>query len=90
MRRARSPAEHGFNRYDEPRLKEAMKRAADECTFRRVQAVLVVAQGRTIKGVGGSVGVTVQTVYNWMSLYLAPHQGGALIADRKCLRPLAK
>ena len=88
MRRARSPAEHGFNRYDEPRLKEALKRAADKRTFQRVQAVVLVAQGRTINEVGEIVGVTVQTVYNWVSLYLDQHQVGALEEAPRSGRPV--
>ena len=88
MRKAKSPAEHGFNRYDEPRLKKALKRAADKRTFQRVQAVLLVAQGRTINEVAEIAGVTGQTVYNWVSLYLDQHQVAALEETPRSGRPL--
>jgi transposase len=87
MRIAKSPAEYGFNRSDEPRLKKALKRAADKRTFQRVQAVLLVARGRAIKEVAGIVGVTVQTVYNWVSLYLEHHQVEALNDAPRSGRP---
>ncbi|NOT55344.1 MAG: helix-turn-helix domain-containing protein [Deltaproteobacteria bacterium] len=63
MRRAKSPAALGFNRYDEERLKRALKRAVDKRMFQRVQAVLLVAQGRAISEVALMAGVSLQTVY---------------------------
>jgi transposase len=89
MRIAKSPAEYGFNRPDEPRLKKALKQAVDKRTFQRVQAVLLVAQGRAIKEVAGIVGVTVQTVYNWVGLYLDRHQVAALNEAPRSGRPPA-
>ena len=88
MRRAKSPSEHGFNRYDEPRLKKALKRAADKRPFQRVQAVLLVAQGRTINEVAEIASVTGQTVYNWVGLYLDQHQVAALEETPRSGRPL--
>lgn len=88
MRRAKSPSEYGFNRYDEPRLKKALKRAADKRTFQRGQAVLLVAQGRTINEVAEIASVTVQTVYNWVNLYLDQHQVAALEETPRSGRPL--
>jgi hypothetical protein len=70
MRIAKSPVELGFHRYDEPRLKKAVKRAADKRPFQRVQAVRLVARGRAINEVAEIAGVRVQTVYNWVNLYL--------------------
>lgn len=88
MRIAKSPAEHGFNRYDGPRLKKVLRRAADKRTFQRVQAVLLVAQGRPINEVSEIAGVTVQTIYNWVSLYLDQHQAAALDDTARSGRPL--
>ena len=88
MRIAKSPAELGFNRYDAPRLKKALKRAADKRTFQRLQAVLLVAQGRSINEVASIVGVRVQTVYNWVNLYLATHHLSALDESPRSGRPL--
>jgi transposase-like protein len=78
MRVAKSPAELGFNRYDEPRLMHALKRATAKHTFQRVQAVLLVAQGRAVNEVARGAGVSRPTVYNWIPLYLASHQVAAL------------
>jgi transposase len=91
MRIAKSPAEFGFNRYDEPRLKKAVKQAVDKRTFQRLQAVLLVAQGRTISEVTEISGVSAKTVYNWVSLYLDQRQVAALCdAPRSGRPPVAK
>jgi transposase len=88
MRSAKSPSAQGFNRYDEARLKKALKRTADKRTFQRVQAVLLAAQGRTIKEVAEIASVTGQTVYTWVSLYLAQHQVATLEDAPRSGRPL--
>jgi transposase len=77
MRRAKSPAELGFNGYDERRLKRALKRAVDKRTFQRVQAVLLVVQGRPITEVALIAGVSLQAVYTWVPRYLAAPQVSA-------------
>ncbi len=48
MRRAKSPSERGFDRYDKRRLTRALQETAEVRIYRRVQAVLLVAQGRTV------------------------------------------
>ncbi len=88
MRIAKSPSELGFNRYDEHQLKRALKQAADKRTFQRVQAVLLVAQGRAVSEVAEIAGVSVQTVYNWINLYLDQHQVMALEDAPRSGRPL--
>jgi putative transposase len=91
MRIAKSPAEFGFNRDDEPRLKRALKQAVDKRAFQRVQAVLLVAQGRTISEVAEISGVSAKTVYNWVNLYLDHRQVAALCdAPRSGRPPVAK
>lgn len=87
MRKAKSPAELGFNRYDAPRLKKALKSTGDKRTFQRVQAVLLVAQGRTTKEVAEIAGVSLQTVYNWLSCYLERHQVSTLEEAPRSGRP---
>jgi transposase len=74
MRRAKSPAELGFNGYDEARLKRALKRTVAKRMFQRVQAVLLVAQGRAIAEVARIAGVSLQTVYTWVTRYLPSRQ----------------
>jgi transposase len=88
MRIAKRPAELGFNRYDVPRLKKALKQATDKRTFQRLQAVLLVAQGRCIRDVAEIASVCVQSIYNWLNLYLADHQVSALADSSRSGRPL--
>jgi transposase len=78
MRRAKSPTELGFNRYDERRLKKALKHAVDKRPFQRVQAVLLVAQGWALPEVARIAGVSLQAVYTWVTRYLATHQASVL------------
>ena len=87
MRISKSPAELGFNRYDEPRLKRAVKNAKDKRTFQRVQAVLLVAQGHPLSEVAEISGVSVPTVYNWLHRYLDQHQIAALYDAPRSGRP---
>lgn len=87
MRRAKSPTELGFNRYDERRLKKALKDAGDKRTFQRVQAVLLVAQGWGLPEVALIVGVSLQAVYTWVIRYLAAHQVSALQDAARSGRP---
>jgi transposase len=88
MRKAKSPSEPGFNRYDAPRLKKALRKVDDKRTFQRIQAVLLVAQGRAITEVAEIVCVSLQAVYNWLSRYLDRHQVAALEEAPRSGRPL--
>src|SRR4029450_8196051 len=78
MRIAKRPSELGFNRYDGPRLKKALKRVTDKRLFQRVQAVLWVAQGHAISEVAELTSVSGQTIYNWLKLYLERHHVATL------------
>jgi transposase len=89
MRRAKSPAELGFTHHDEPRLKRALKQAIDKRAFQRVQAVLLVAQGRAVSEVAEISGVSARTIYNWVEFYLDQHQITALADAPRSGRPLA-
>jgi helix-turn-helix protein len=89
MRIAKRPAELGFTRYDVPRLKKALKRVPDKRLFQRVQAALWVAQGHAISEVAALTNVRVQTVYNWIKLYLECHHVAALADAPRSGRPLA-
>jgi transposase len=89
MRIAQSPADLGFNHHDEPRLKKALTQAEDKRTFQRVQAVLLVARGHHISEVASISGVSEQTIYNWVHLYLDQHKVAALEDDPRSGRPLA-
>jgi transposase len=87
MRIAKSPTELGFSRYDAARLERALKHTTDRRTFQRVQAVLLVARGHPISEVAEVAGVSTQTVYNWVGLYLDHHEGAALADAPRPGRP---
>lgn len=89
MRIAQSPADLGFNHHDEQRLKTALTRAEDKRIFQRVQAVLLVARGHHISEVASISGVSEQTIYNWVHLYLDQHKVAALEDEPRSGRPLA-
>jgi transposase len=89
MRKSKSPVEFGFTRYDGERLKRGLKHTRDKHMFQRVQAVLLVAQGRAIPDVAHIAGVSLQTVYTWVTRYLASHQVGALQDAPRSGRPQA-
>ena len=50
-----------------------MKSLRDKETFVRLQAVLLVAQGRAIKEAAAVAGKTVQSVYAWIKVYVQHH-----------------
>ena len=63
---------------------EGQLRAADEVPlYRRTLALLEVARGRSVAAVARALGVTRQSVYNWVAAYAAGHDPLALAdADR--------
>jgi transposase-like protein len=88
MRSAKRPSELGFNQYDVARLTKALTCATDARLFQRVQAVLWVAQGDTVSEVAELMGVSEQTVYNWLRRYLVCHQVVALADAPRSGRPV--
>lgn len=88
MRIAKRPAELGFNRYDVPRLQQALKSAAAKHLFQRVQAGLWVAQGHAISEVAELTDVSVPTLYHWVKLYLRRHHVATLAEAPRSGRPL--
>jgi len=78
MRRARNPTERGFDPYDEHRLTQALQRVRDARTYRRMQAVLLVAQGRKVPEVAQIAGVRPWAVYAWIRTYLRTHHPDSL------------
>ena len=89
MRRTRTPAELGFDRYDPTRLARAMDRATEARVFRRLQAVLLIALGWTVIQVARITRLRPWAVYFWMRRYLKAHQPEALADAPRSGRPLA-
>ena len=57
MRRAKNPTERGFDPYDRRRLRRALHDVREVRTYRRFQAVLLAAQGRTVPDAAQIAGV---------------------------------
>jgi transposase len=89
MRRARTPDELGFDQHDRQRLARALARATDLRSFRRLQAVLLVARGFPVPEVARITGAKPGAVYHWLRLYLRTHQPDGLRDAPRCGRPRA-
>jgi transposase len=89
MRRAKNPTERGFDRYDKRRLTKALQGTEEVRTYRRVQAVLLVAQGRTVAEAAAIVGGRPWAVYAWVWAYLQKHDPGDLRDAPRSGRPRA-
>jgi transposase len=87
MRKAKSPAALGFDQHDRRRLAKALSQATDVLTYRRVQAVLLVAQGWSINEVADLSGTDVSTVYRWVERYLRHRQVADLADSPRSGRP---
>jgi transposase len=74
MMKSLSPSERGFNAHDWQRLSQALTQAVEAHLFRRIQAVPLVAEGRTFVETAHITGLSHQAVYNLIHRYLQPHQ----------------
>ena len=74
MRRILSPQERGFTFRDGQRLAQAFKQAQQARVCRRIQAVLLVAQGHSFLESSQITALRPRTVYNLVSRYLQKHQ----------------
>jgi transposase len=81
MRPARTPADLGLDQHDRRRLARAADACPDARTFRRLQAVLLVARGRAVPEVADLTGLKPWAVYAWVRRYLAGRRPEDL-ADR--------
>jgi transposase len=89
MRRAKNPTERGFDPYDRHRLSRALHDAREVRTYRRIQAVLLVAQGRTVQEAAEIAAVKPWAVYAWIRTYLQTHDPGSLQDAPRSGRPRA-
>lgn len=69
-----SPVKSGFNAWDRRRLSQAAAQAAEARVFRRLQAVLLVAEGRSFDEVAQITGLSRRTIYYLVGRYLHCHQ----------------
>lgn len=88
MRIARKAAAFGLKRSDRHQLAKALKHVTEVRTYKRLQAVFLVATGRAVKDVAQIVGVSFQTIYNWVNWYLQGHTAEVLSDAPRAGRPL--
>jgi len=74
MRKAKGPSELGLTHHDRRRLRRAMRQASDARAFRRIQAVLLVAEGWPVEQVARVTAASARSVYQWVNWYLREHQ----------------
>jgi transposase len=80
---------HGFDPYDRRRLVHALQSAPDVRTYRRLQAVLLVAQGGSVSEAARSTGTRPWAVYAWVRRYRRTHRPEALSDAARPGRPQA-
>ncbi len=84
-----SPAELGFNAWDRRRLSQAAAQAVEARVFRRLQAVLLVAEGHHFDEAAQITGLSRRTVYYLVDRYLHWHQVTVLHDESRSGRPPA-
>jgi len=89
MRKPLSPSEFGFNARDRQRLSRALNQTSEARVFRRIQAVLLIAQGRSFADVGQITGLALRSVYQLVNRYLQSHQVASLQDQPRSGRPPA-
>lgn len=87
MRTALSPAALGFTKYDGRRLTGALREESDARTLRRLQAVLLVAEGYDLATSARLTGFSQRSLYRFVSRYLDAHQVSALRDEQRSGRP---
>lgn len=104
MRHPASPSDLGFTTYDRKRLQQALATASEVRTFRRIQAVLLVACGSSFADAASITGLSARAAYHVVGEYLRTHLVSALherarsgrppaapeVTDERILRELAK
>src|SRR5215210_8869856 len=88
MRRPLSPSEHGFAAGDRKRLQQALAATDDVRLFRRIQAVLLVADGASFAEAATITSLSVRTAYHLVGEYLRAHSVAALHERPRAGRPL--
>jgi transposase len=89
MRTSRTPADLGFDQHDQRRLAGALESCPDARTFRRLQAVLLVARGRTVPEVARLTDLKPWAIYAWVRRYLTDRRPEVLADRHRSGRPPA-
>jgi transposase len=87
MRKPTTPADLGFTARDRQQLSRALAEASQARVFRRLQAVLLIAQGYTALTAARITGLSLRSVYHLVKRFLAGHQIGVLLDQSRSGRP---
>ena len=87
MKKPTAPNELGFTGHDRNRLSKALNKAKDARLFRRIQAVLLIAQGRSFPEVSEICGLSRSSIYSLVKRYLQSHQPSSLQDRNRDGRP---
>lgn len=87
MRRARTPKELGFDPHDQRRLARALRQATAVQSYRRLQAVLLVARGHPLPEASRITGAKPAAIYDWVRRYLRTHRPDGLADAPRSGRP---
>jgi transposase len=88
MRKALSPRELGFTKRDYNRLSKALREETDVRTFRRLQAVLMVAEEHDLAMTAHLTGFSQRSLYRFVNRYLEARDTAALRDLGRSGRPL--
>ena len=87
MRKPATPAERGFTATDQRRLARALAEASEVRLYRRLQAVLLVAGGRSVAEAAHVTGLSRRAIYHVVNSYTARHEVAALCDRPRAGRP---
>lgn len=76
-----------LTRRQRDRLENQLKHAEQARIFRRTLAVLEASRGKPVAEIAGLLGVSRQSVYNWLDAYGQSHDPEALFEGRHSGRP---
>jgi transposase len=82
-----SPVAFGFDAWDRRRLSQAAMHAVEARVFRRIQSVLLVAEGHRMAEVAQITRLSRRTIYNLVNRYLQHHQVSVLHDELRTGRP---
>jgi transposase len=76
-----------LTRWQRLRLQRQLTEARDARVYRRTLAVLEASRGQPIACIARTLGVTRQSVYNWIEAYADAHDPRALLDEQRAGRP---
>ena len=82
-----SPSELGFGARDRKRLSNALAQTVEARVFRRIQAVLLIAKGRSFAEVVEITELSLRSIYHLVDRYLQSHQVESLQDHPRSGRP---